>query len=129
MNSMQNIKSKIYWVEVAITFILLFLGIVLTVMLVTDSNNILESTIALAEFAFYLAHIAIRLLTEEPVILVMTVFWFFLYLGSLFYFAQTATEKKFLKIIIPVSLATVVFCSTGIFGFFLSKLASQGAGH
>ena len=127
---MQNIKSTIYWIEVTLTLIFFCLGVGLTLMLITYSDySFLEAIDALSVFAFYLLQSAIDLLSQEPVILLMTILWFSLYFGTLFYFSQTKTEKRFLVIVIPVSLAAVLFFSIGIFGIFLSELASQGAGH
>ena len=129
MSNFQTIKRTIYWIEIVILLLVLFLGVFLTLKLVVGSSNMLESIVALAKFAGYLIYVTITLTVIAPGILAVSVACFCLYVGSLFYFAQTNTEKKYLKFVIPVSLVAVLFVSIGVFGAVYSGLASQGAGH
>jgi hypothetical protein len=122
------LKRTLFWIEIVVTFLALGLGVFLTIRLLSGSAGILESVVAIARFAWYLLVTGIGLLPKVPSVAASALFWYSLYIWSLFYFSQTEREKKLLKLIIPISLGAVIFCSIGIFGAVLSGLASQGAG-
>jgi hypothetical protein len=122
------LKRTLFWIEIVVTFLALGLGVFLTIRLLSGSAGILESVVAIARFAWYLLVTGIGLLPKVPSVAASALFWYSLYIWSLFYFSQTKREKKLLNLIIPISLGAVIFCSIGIFGAVLSGLASQGAG-
>jgi uncharacterized membrane protein len=124
----QLFKRTIFWIEVVFTFLVLILGLLLTIKLLPGSANILESFVVIAEFSLHLLKIGIELVPQVPGIAVSALFWYSLYIGSLFYCSQTEKERKLLKLVVPISLVAVTFCSIGIFGAVFSSLASQGAG-
>lgn len=125
---MHAFKRIAFRIEMVATFLLFGLGVLFTIRSLLRGGNILESISALVKFAWYLLITGIDFITIAPSIAVMTLFWYSLYIWSLFYFAQTEKEKELIKLIIPCSLGAIILCTIGISGAVLSGLASQGAG-
>ena len=88
----------IFWIEVTATFVILCIGIFLTIRLGSGSNSgFLESVLDLVWFSVYLIKTAIEFVPKIPIIPILFVLLFSLSIGSLFYFAQTDKDKHILK--------------------------------
>jgi len=77
----------------------------------------------------YFLKIAIRIVVSEPMITITTVFWIFVYIFTMRYFAQTALEKKIYKYLTPLTLVCLPIGAMFGFSIAIAGLASQGAGH
>jgi len=123
------LKRAIFWFEVISTFLILCLGIFLTIKLLSGANNLHEAMIGLFQFSGYLLKLAVKGMRQSPEIIALSLLWISLYIASLYFFAQTETEKKLIKYTLLASLFAVWTSSIGIFGNVMAALASQGAGH
>ncbi|TCJ87537.1 hypothetical protein [Cocleimonas flava] len=129
MNKLTLFKQIIFWLESIATLMILCFGIFLTIMLLAGGSNFLESITALFSFTWYLIKVAIQSFSKVPIVAISSLSGYLLYLGSLFYFAQSEKERKMLKFIIPSSFVAILLCAIGIAGAVMSGLANQGAGH
>lgn len=82
----------------------------------------------IGEVSNYFVDPAIKIIFEEPLIVVVTLFWVSVYIGTTIYFAQTDSEKRISKYLIPLTLFSLPVCAIAGFTMAIAGLASQGAG-
>lgn len=129
MNKLVLVKRTVFWVEVVLTIAVLCLGVFLILRLFFSSNNLHETTVVLIHFIGYLVFEMIKKIKDIIGAVLFSLFWFSLYVASLFYFAQTETEKKVFKYIAPVSVIAILTTSIGVVGSVMVGLSNPGAGH
>ena len=130
MNKMVFIKRAIFWVEVASTFLILCIGIFFMLRLLSGTGDTLDGMKILVEFGEDMISQAIK---KSPGIVfevvVLSVFGLIIWIVSLYYFAQTETEKKWIKYTVPAGLIGAFTTPLGAVAVVVIGLSSQGAGH
>lgn len=126
------LKRILFWLESSASIVIILLGgaIVLWLSITTlfaDDPGALAREIG--EIAAYFIKPVIRLVTEEPLLLITTIFWVAVYIATMVYFAQTDGEKKLSKYVIALTLISLPVCAIAGFSTVIAGLASQGAGH
>jgi len=131
MEKIAFLKRVLFWVESGISIIIVLLGVAIVVVLAAIAVVSEEPTTMaqdIAGIAAYFIRKIPRLVSSEPLLVPVTLFWVCIYIVTMKYFAQTALEGKVGNYLIPATLICLsVNVITG-FTFALGGLASQGAG-
>ncbi|MBC8211223.1 MAG: hypothetical protein H8E21_09140 [Gammaproteobacteria bacterium] len=128
MSKLILFKRVIFWLEVAVTLLLLCVGVVLTVSLLSGAPSILDALTGLASFAWYLFKIAIKSISNFEFESVILLVGCAIFSGSLLYFSQTERERKIVRYIIPAFVLAIIFFAIGAVGHVMAGLGGQGAG-
>jgi len=126
------LKRVLFWLESgASMLIVLVAGAILTWVVVAGvlSDDMAGWLREIVEISAYFVDPAIKIVFEEPLIVVSTLFWVSVYIGTTIYFAQTDSEKRISKYLIPLTLISLPVCAIAGFTMAIAGLASQGAGH
>lgn len=131
MKTIVLLKRVLFWLESSVSLLIVLVGAAILLYVVVAGLVLGEMGTWLrevGELAAYFATTAIRIAFENPLVLLGTVFWVGVYIGTMIYFAQTELEKRILKYLIPLTLACLPIGAFAGFTMVLGALASQGAG-
>ena len=127
------LKRVLFWLEASASMtIILVAGATLIWVLVAGliSDNMGAWVREIGGVTTYFVDIAIKkIILAEPFIVVGTLFWVGVYIGTTIYFAQTDSEKRIGKYLVPLTLFCLPVCAIAGFSVAIAGLASQGAGH
>lgn len=126
------LKRVIFWLEFSASMVIVLIaGAILTWVVVAGvlSDDVGAWFREIGGISAYFLDPAIKIIFEEPLIVVGTLFWISVYIGTMIYFAQTDNEKIISKYLIPLTLFSLPVCAIAGFAMAIAGLASQGAGH
>jgi hypothetical protein len=133
MKGIVLLKRVLFWLEASISMVIIVVaGAILIWVLVEGltADNMLARLRDIGGVSAYFVDIAInKIILTEPLIVVGTVFWVGVYIGTSIYFAQTDSEKRIGKYLVPLTLFCLPVCAIAGFSMAIAGLASQGAGH
>lgn len=131
MKKMVLLKRILFWLESSASMVIVLVaGAILTWVVVAGvlSDDMGAWLRQIGEVSNYFVDPAIKIIFEEPLIVVVTLFWVSVYIGTTIYFAQTDSEKRISKYLIPLTLFSLPVCAIAGFTMAIAGLASQGAG-
>jgi len=131
MKRLTLLKRVLFWLESSVSAVVVLSGAAILVWSIVRallSEDPAASARELVEVAVYFVDPAIRIVSSEPLIVVMTLFWLCGYILTMKFFAQTALEKRLSNYLIPLALASLPICAIAVFVNAIAGLASQGAG-
>ncbi len=126
------LKRVLFWlVSSASMVVVLAAGAIMIWVVVVGllSDNMVAWLREIGGVSAYFVDPAIKIILTETLIVVSTLFWVSVYIGTTIYFAQTDCEKRIGKYLIPLTLFCLPVCAIAGFTVATAGLASQGAGH
>jgi len=131
MKHMILLKRVLFWLESSVSIIIVLTATAILIWVMAAgmlSDDMCAWMREIGELAAYFVDPVIKIILTEPLIVLVTLFWVSVYIGSTIYFAQTELEKKIGKYLIPMTLLSLPICAITGFVMAIAGLASQGAG-
>ncbi len=125
------LKRVLFWLESSASLAIVLAGIAILLYVVVAGFISGEMATWMREIGAVVAYFydpLIKIVFTEPLIVLVTLFWVSVYIGTMIYFAQTALEKRIRKYLIPLTLGSLPICAILGFTIAIAGLASQGAG-
>ena len=124
-------KRVLFWLESSLSMVIVLAGVaILGWVLVAGlvSGEMGSWMREVGGVVAYFSDPAIKIIFTEPLILLTTLFWISVYVGTMIYFAQTPLEKRISKWVIALTLGSLPVCAILGFSIAIAQLGSQGAG-